>query len=374
MKNSKKAILLFALVALLSSCGPSANSSSSDVTSSKEESLTSSKEGSSSSEVSKESSGIEESSSSSKDTSEESSAESSSESSSAESSEDSSLEESTQDSSSEESSEESSVESSSEELSSDESSLQESSVGEETSSSQDEYGSYITEHGYTPGTYQDRYYTDTSLIEQIDADLDEDAKSCTTNFTYKKLPDIFTYTDVDPNDSSKILSFYSGKSTTYAGNCNREHVWPNSRKGEATENDPHVIRPTLQSENSSRGNSYYGETTGWDPATFDNEKYRGISARIIFYCAVKYQDSALVLDDDDNPESTNKNQRPTMGKLSKLLEWNIKYPVDETEITRNNVLVEKYHWNCNPFILDPTLATTIWGHYNAACEAACGLN
>ena len=367
MKNSKKAILLFALVALLSSCGPSANSSSLDVTSSKEESLTSSKEGSSLSEVSKESSGIEESSSSSKDTSEESSAESSdeessSESSSAESSEDSSLEESTQESSSEESSEESSVESSSEELSSDE------------SSSQDEYGSYIAEHGYTPGTYLDRYYTDTSLIEQIDADLDEDAKSCTTNFTYKKLPDIFPYTDVDPNDSSKILSFYSGKSTTYAGNCNREHVWPNSRKGEATENDPHVIRPTLQSENSSRGNSYYGETTGWDPATFDNEKYRGISARIIFYCAVKYQDTALVLDDEDNPTSTNKNQRPTMGKLSKLLEWNIKYPVDETEITRNKVLVEKYHWNCNPFILDPTLATTIWGHYNAACEAACGLN
>ena len=364
MKNSKKAILLFALVALLSSCGSSANSSSdvsssSDVTSSKEDTITSSKEESSSSEVSKESSSIEESSS---------------ESSSTESSEELSSEESTQESSSEEPSEESSVESSFEESSSDESSSQESSVVEESSSSQDEYGPYITEHGYTPGTYQERYYTDTSLIQQIDADLDEDAKSCTTSFTYKKLPDIFPYTDVDPNDSSKILSFYSGKSTTYAGNCNREHVWPNSRKGEATENDPHVIRPTLQSENSSRGNSYYGETTGWDPATFDNEKYRGISARIIFYCAVKYQDAALVLDDDDNPESTNKNQRPTMGKLSKLLEWNIKYPVDETEITRNNVLVEKYHWNCNPFILDPTLATTIWGHYNAACEAACGLN
>ncbi|MCR4562086.1 MAG: endonuclease [Bacilli bacterium] len=274
----------------------------------------------------------------------------------------------------EESSEETSLserkEESSEESSSIESSEEESSS--ESSSVNVPIGPYIQENGYKIGSYSTRYYTDTYLIEQIDKDLDSVASKCVTVFSYKGLKNIFPYTDVDPNDSSKILSFYSGKSTTFAS-CNREHVWPNSRKGEATEKDPHVIRPTLTSENSARGNNYFGESTGWDPASFNNPKYRGIAARIIFYCAVRYQDSGLYLDDENNPSSTNDNQRPTMGKLSKLLEWNIKYPVDETEITRNSVLVNKYKWNCNPFILDPTLATTIWGHYNAACEAACGL-
>ena len=37
----------------------------------------------------------------------------------------------------------------------------------------------------------------------------------------------------------------------------------------------------------ARGNMYYAQSPnpGWDPAEFDNPKYRGISARIIFYGA-----------------------------------------------------------------------------------------
>ncbi len=367
MERNGKIVFSLLMVTLLASCGggKSVSSSSSSLESSSEEpissSVSSSFEGQSSSATTSESSLEEESSS-------EEPISSSSEEKSEDSSEISSFESSSEESSEESSSSEYSYEDSSEESSSVEES---SSLSSSEQSSQ--HGSYIEEHGYTPGTYTTRYYTDTSLIKQIDADLDEDGKNVNTTFSYSNLPSIFPYTDVDPEDPNKILSFYSGVSTTYAGNCNREHVWPNSRKGEATEKDPHVVRPTLISENSSRGNDYYGETTGWDPACFNNPKYRGISARIIFYCAVKYQDSGLYLDDEDNPTSTNKNQRPTMGKLSKLLEWNLQYPVDETEITRNSVLVEKYKWNCNPFILDPSLATTIWGHYNAECEKACGL-
>ena len=65
---------------------------------------------------------------------------------------------------------------------------------------------------------------------------------------------------------------------------NKEHTWPKSHGGNRIESDPHVIRPTLTSENSARGNMYYAQSPnpGWDPAEFDNPKYRGISARIIF--------------------------------------------------------------------------------------------
>lgn len=202
--------------------------------------------------------------------------------------------------------------------------------------------------------------------------MDSDAKDASQSFTYKGMFSVWANTDADPNNSQRIISFYSGTSTT-SGSCNREHVWPNSRKGEVTEDDPHVLRPTLNSENSSRGNDFYGETTGWDPATFNNPKYRGIAARIIFYAAVRYQETGLWLEDADNPSSTNKNQRPTMGKLSLLLKWNLEYPVDDSEIQRNSVLDGQYRFCRNVFIDHPEYATAIWGNVNSACRTACGL-
>lgn len=218
----------------------------------------------------------------------------------------------------------------------------------------------------------DAHGADSTMIKALDAQMDADARDATQSFTYGGMFSVWAFTDADKSISGNLRSFYSGKSTSPSA-CNREHVWPNSRKGEVTEDDPHVLRPTLNSENSDRGNSFYGETTGWDPATFKNPKYRGIAARIIFYSAVRYQDSGLWLEDANNPTSTNSDQRPTMGKLSLLLKWNLQYPVDETETQRNDVLYTKYKFCRNVFIDHPEYATKIWGNVNSACKAACGL-
>ncbi len=202
-----------------------------------------------------------------------------------------------------------------------------------------------------------------------------------TSFSYSGLFSIFKYSDADPANpnSGKILSFYSGTPSS-SGSMNREHTWPNSRGGFLVEDDPHVIRPTLTSENSSRGNDFYNDSKDakWDPGTFGNYKYRGIAARIIFYAAVKAQDEGLYLvDKTDDPRTssknsiTKKNWNPTMGKLSTLLKWNLEYPIDQTETLRNDVLYSKFNHCRNPFIDYPSLACSIWGNTNSETLSVC---
>ena len=93
----------------------------------------------------------------------------------------------------------------------------------------------------------------------------------------------FKYTDYDPNyvqyDSNgqpygtRISSFYTYTSAT---SWNREHVWPNSHGGgnggdagtPYPDADIHMPRPTISSENSSRGNSFFVDgmnhsSNGW---------------------------------------------------------------------------------------------------------------
>ncbi len=192
---------------------------------------------------------------------------------------------------------------------------------------------------------------------------------------YKNMGTYYPQTDGDPNNSRNLIAFYSGTSATFSGNfsgnINREHVWPNSRGGSSVEGDIHMPRPTLRAENGSRGNSFYVEgknssTAGWDPAmeTFGLEKYRGISARIIFYCAIA--DTNLTLIDKTTDSSSNK----TMGKLSDLLKWNLEYEIDSTETQRNDA-AQDIQGNRNPFIDDRSLACKIWGNTNITTQAVC---
>ena len=85
--------------------------------------------------------------------------------------------------------------------------------------------------------------------------------------SYDATRDLFRYTDCVNGNSSYISSFYSAKQisgTWDSGKTwNREHTWPNS-KGNASgngENDIMMLRPTSVSENSSRGNTAYGESS-----------------------------------------------------------------------------------------------------------------
>ena len=170
----------------------------------------------------------------------------------------------------------------------------------------------------------------------------------------------------------KIVSFYSGNATTA---FNREHVWPNSHGGNAVEGDIHMPRPTIASENGSRGNSFYVEgkcssTAGWDPAmeSFGDETYRGDSARIIFYCMIA--ESKFNLLEADSHSTSNSNKDYMMGRLSDLIKWNINYPVLDREQRRNEG-AEYLQGNRNPFIDHPEYACRIWGDSNATTKALC---
>ena len=185
---------------------------------------------------------------------------------------------------------------------------------------------------------------------------------------YKNLWNYFDQTDYDPNNSSRYLAYYRGTSAS-KGEMNKEHVWPDSRGGNLVEADIHVIRPTLTADNSSRGNAFYVEggtnQSGWDPkADGMTERYRGDAARIVFYATIA--NSSLSLVDTTNDSTAKK----TMGKLSHLLEWNLKYPVDASEMRRNDG-AENVQGNRNPFIDDRSLACKIWGDINESTRAVC---
>lgn len=223
--------------------------------------------------------------------------------------------------------------------------------------------------------------TGTALMKDLEKLLDD---TDNTSFTYSGMFDIFKYSDdANPENpgSGNIVSFYSGKVSTKSS-MNREHTWPDSRGGFKLEKDPHVIRPTISSENSARQNFFYNENSSWDPASLNNEKYRGIAARIIFYGAVKaYTEGLYLVDKTNDPQlsSTNsvtgKKWNPTMGKLSTLLKWNLEYDIDDTEILRNEVLYGDRFNHCrNPFIDNRDLACQIWGDTNADTQKVCNKN
>lgn len=187
---------------------------------------------------------------------------------------------------------------------------------------------------------------------------------------YKNLWTIFPKSDADPKNpnSGKIVSFYSGKLSTKS-NMNKEHVWPKSRGGAIIEGDAHMIRPTIVAENSDRGNDFYNEGGSWDPASFNNPKYRGIAARICFYAAVKKMNNLTLV--DKSTDGTISTTKGTMGKLSTLLKWNLQYGIDETEILRNDVLRNQFKYCRNPFIDKPEYACRIWGDTNATTKQIC---
>ena len=191
---------------------------------------------------------------------------------------------------------------------------------------------------------------------------------------------MFKWTDYDPayvkfnSDGipygTRILSFYSGKSTT---TFNREHTWPNSRSGNLVENDIFMTRPTITEENSDRGNSVYvtgmtSDSQGWDPvAAFENnignyQSIRGECARIIFYCMTA--SDGLVLNDNTN------NQGNNMGKLTDLIKWACENPVNDRE-KRRNVGGEYKQGNRNAFVDHPEYACKIWGNHNSETKSAC---
>ena len=163
------------------------------------------------------------------------------------------------------------------------------------------------------------------------------------------------------NSSTFVPFYHDATRLATQSECNREHTWPNSR-GTGTTGpgaDPFIIRPTLTSENTDRGNNFYG-TKGkankeWDPASCGFEAARGESARVILYAATMYYKEGLALSNNPNDATSLK----TMGTLSTLLAWNTTYAPTPIEIQINNYLSNQGYGR-NPFVDHPEYASYIW--------------
>lgn len=118
-----------------------------------------------------------------------------------------------------------------------------------------------------------------------------------------------------------------------------------------------------------------------DPGLFV-EFYRGVSARIIFYSAI-CNTSLKSIDDPLNYDGGE--PKNSMGALSDMLLWNLKYLPNDTSFTKENDLARRTEinrneniqnapggqGNRNPFIDHPEYACKIWGNTNEVTKAIC---
>ena len=163
-----------------------------------------------------------------------------------------------------------------------------------------------------------------------------------TNHTYETsysaTKDLYQYTDCQ-NGGGKISAFYSGTEVgpTWDSSFNREHTWPNSKGKGNAENDIMMLRPTTTSENSSRGNDAYGESSGYyDPNEPSNGKYNlhGDVARIFLYVYTRWGivDGNGESDSNGNPYTT-WGTNGVMESKEVLLKWMEEDPVDTWELS-----------------------------------------
>jgi len=169
--------------------------------------------------------------------------------------------------------------------------------------------------------------------------------------SYGETRDLYCYTDCVSNDYSKISSFYSGKTLNgkwdSGSTWNREHTWPNSKGlGGNDENDIMMLRPTAVSENSSRGNTAYGESGSYyDPGV----STRGDVARIMLYVYVRWGNTNRLWGGSG-----------VMENLNVLLKWMEEDPVDTWEMGRNDA-VQSITGTRNVFVDYPEFAWLLFG-------------
>lgn len=204
---------------------------------------------------------------------------------------------------------------------------------------------------------------------------------------YNQIWDVSKVTDLDPQDSSKVVLLYGWENGSdnnlkndrtrskdnnggNAGNWNREHVYSQSlgtpTLGESGPGaDAHNLRPTDKDWNSTRsnrkfttGNGFSGiqSNGGWYPG----DEWKGDVARMMMYMYLRYGDRCL----PTNIGFGSTTETPD-GMIDLFLEWNAQDPVSEIERQRNlyhqNTTNQNAQGNRNPFIDNPILATRIWG-------------
>jgi endonuclease I len=200
--------------------------------------------------------------------------------------------------------------------------------------------------------------------------------------------------DQDPNNSSRVLTVYSGTSEpkfdSPALTWNREHCWPRgygiSSTGSgasADESDLFNLRACLERVNQARGDRIYDNArtnhptdpavapTGAPQCLYDagfgqgglwtpRPSEKGDLARAMFYMAVRYDGSDAGTVDLELGESPNAGQG-IFGNLTTLLQWHLDDPVSNEERRRNDLIHDNYQSNRNPFVDRPEFVAKVFG-------------
>ena len=173
----------------------------------------------------------------------------------------------------------------------------------------------------------------------------------TRTTSYNGTKELYRYTDCEENQD-KISSYYSavaiGPGWGEGGSWNREHTWPNSKGlNGADENDIMMLRPTATSENSSRGNTAYGESY-YDP-NGNGQSLRGDVARLMLQHLMRWGNTDSFYGASGVMESRDI-----------LLKWLEEDPVDTWEMGRNDA-VQSITGVRNVFVDYPELAFKLLG-------------
>ena len=181
-------------------------------------------------------------------------------------------------------------------------------------------------------------------------------------------------TDEDPANPNNIILVYrqTSISSTWDGGAtwNREHVFPQSKLGVDTSNtsrhegaDYHNLKPAHPSENSSRGNKYFDNTTASASYAPPNV-VKGDIARILFYMVTMYPHLSLVDVTSGDPALHQ------MGQFSRLVQWHLEDPVDAFEARRNEVIYG-YQGNRNPYIDHEELVCRVFKTQSVTATQLC---
>lgn len=266
-----------------------------------------------------------------------------------------------------------------------------SSSSSETSSSSSSSG------GFTPGgndlydatllpNYPDDYYEPVRGLsgENLKQALHEIINDHTT-FNYSDTTPYFKTIDKDPNNSNNIMMFYEG-STNGSENYNKEHVWAKSHGKFGTSapagSDLHNLHPCDSDLNSTRGNldfaeggtlltGYKGNNRRVNNVSFEpSDDFKGDTARTIFYMAVRYEgdkgnEPDLELDSPSSSQYrdfSSGGNKGLHGRFDDLYKWATsgQDPVNDYEVSRNNIIYSNYQHNRNPFIDHPEFIQMIY--------------
>lgn len=239
------------------------------------------------------------------------------------------------------------------------------------------------------------------LLNQLAVKMSEEHLYYTS---YDDVKGANAFSDEDPDDETKIISFYAGEDIPNEWNAgslwNREHVWCKSLSnglytsvaatGRGAGADIHQLKPAIKSINESRGNKPYADLNhqgtekiynNKPTGCFFNEKYfeprdeiKGDIARILMYMYSHY--STEVKSNQARANVSNSKTDSKSGNLkieqiivtpestkeaswNLLLNWSKNDPVDSFEVKRNDYCASITGLR-NPFVDHPEFGEMIW--------------